>query len=127
MTILEHDPELYRLIATCLSGDYVSAARDQPSNAMLAGLARSLQSSQVGELHSCGGSCRSFRTTCEPAPGVPRFAIRFHVAGELSIHCDAEGNIWRIEYLADEMSPSTKLYVATPDGFERRGFAGETG
>jgi hypothetical protein len=123
MTILEHDPVLYELIATCLSGDYVSPLRDQPTDAMLAGLARSLESSQVGELHACGNECRSFRTTYEPPPGTQMFAIRFHVAGELSVHCDAAGSIWRIEYLVDELSPSTKLYVATPEGFERRPIA----
>ena len=95
---------------------------------MLAGLARSLETSEVGELHGCGDDdCRSFRTTYEPPPGVRRFAIRFHVVGELSIECDAEGNICDIEYLAGEANPPSKLYVATLDGFERRPFAGETG
>ena len=119
MTILEHDPALYDLIATCLQGDYVSPARDQPTDAMLAGLARSLESSQVGELHNCGNDCRSFKTTYEPPIGTRTYAIRFHVLDELSIHCDAEGNISRIEYLVDEASPTTKLYVRTPEGFER--------
>jgi hypothetical protein len=120
MTILEHDPALYELIATCLQGDYVSPARDQPTGPMLAGLARSLESSQVGELHKCGGECRSFATTYQPPIGTRTYAIRFHVLDELSIHCDVDGNISRVEYLVGEPSPSAKLYVRTPKGFERR-------
>jgi hypothetical protein len=126
MTILEHDPALYELIATCLRGDYVSSLRDQPTGAMLAGLARSLESSQVGELHTCGGDCRSFKTTYEPPIGTRTYAIRFHVLGELHAYCDAEGNITRIQYLAGGPSPSTKLQVVTPEGFRRRAYAGET-
>ena len=92
---------------------------------MLAGLARSLESSQVGELHRCGGECRSFKTTYEPPIGARMYAIRFHVLGELSIHCDAEGTISRIEYLVDEPGSSTKSYGLTDEGFERRAYAGE--
>jgi hypothetical protein len=120
MTIPEHDPDLYALATHCLRGDFVSLARDQPDTNMLEGMLRSLDTAQVGELHACGGNCRSFQTAVKRPDAGKLFTIRFHVHGELSITCDADGTIYRIERLLDQESKATTCYMLTARGWVSR-------
>lgn len=126
MKIWEYDLRLYQLLRICLRGDYVSPARDRLRPKIRAGMLRTLRTTQVAKLDGCGTpSCHSFVTLAPPKNVDELFTVRFHVSGELQVTCDADGIIYRIQYLRDETAnPSAeKCYALTEIGWVQRDVA----
>jgi hypothetical protein len=127
MQITEYDLRLYRLLKTCLLGDYVSVARDPLTPRMRAGMLSALRTTEIKNRCSCGQtSCHSFTTTNEPKEGEELYTVRFRARAELQVTCDAAGIIYRVQWLTSEPTVGTKLrcYEAAAEGFVERPVAG---
>jgi hypothetical protein len=105
--IRDFDPALAVLAARCLAGGFVSPVCHQPDARMRDGILRSLNCIDVGKLCRCGDAdCRSFRTSESMTPDAPTYRVRFDVHGELSVICNAEGIIYKIDWLRDSAPPN---------------------
>ena len=123
MKLWEYDLRLYGELKACLERRAASPFRDQPDDAMWAGLQHSLKTMRVGKPHGCGDvACRSFYTTDEAPPG-DLFRVRLDTRGELSLSCDARGTVYYVEWLPDE-NPGSEVarYTLTPAGWAARTF-----
>ena len=110
MTIREYDARLYRQLQMCLEGQYVATGADEATPAMLAGLRRSLDASNVDRSCDCGDpSCRSFRVA---GANISRasFRLRFRVYGELSVVCSPDGDLQHVEWLPEPPRGETHRY-----------------
>ena len=126
MKLWEFDLQLYGLLKKCLRGDYVSPLRDALTPDMRAGMLQMLRTVEVGERCGCGSAdCRSFSTRPTPSGDDRRFAVRFHVHGELHVTCDARGVIYHVKYLPDPApSREATCHALTGDGWSPRPVAG---
>lgn len=127
MRIWEYDLRLYRLLKNCLPGDYVSAARDPLTPAMRTGMLESLRAVELGNCCGCGDAfCHTFTTQATPDSGEEFFTVRFHVNDELQVTCDANGVIYRIQWLRfnDAENNNLKCFALTAAGWAERPIAG---
>lgn len=100
MKIREHDLRLYGLLRRCLRGNYVSGLRDELTPEMRRGMLTSLRTTEVGKQCDCGeADCRSFSMLAGPSRPGELFTIRFNVDGELHVTCDAQGTIYKVQWL----------------------------
>jgi hypothetical protein len=117
MNLCEYDLRLYVLLRRCLTGDYVSPAADRLTSRMRRGMLAELKTLQVARCCTCGQSdCFTFYTSLVPSADAELFRIRFHVHGELMVHCDADGRIYKVEWLPEEARPGAVVARRRRDG-----------
>ena len=104
-------------VLTALAAGNVSPIGYVPREDEAAFLAENLQRAIVASKCACGeAGCNTYYFDVpDKSRAVSLFTVRFHARGEMMLHIDSEGDIYKVERLYDDVGPLT-VYSRKPDG-----------